>query len=181
MTQVSRKEKLIDNMCLMEGFDPKVVHTLTTMLLVHYRNGVQTSALFRPTLTKEEEQAQHTEMRRDFLDAIQLPIDESKEYQDRLFQNLRDCPWMRPLIDLVLDEIAETIDEGQSYKDIITMYYLIDDSLSNEDIAYHLGYSTASLERKKRAAIKCFGISMYRYANRIELEEREKTSHDGNE
>jgi UDP-galactopyranose mutase len=39
--------------------------------------------------------------------------------------------------------------------------------------------SLASIERKKREAIKCFGISMYRYAYRRECEESEKESNNG--
>lgn len=181
MPLVLRNEQRIDNICVTEHFNPKVVHTLTTMLLDHYRNGIQTSKLFRYPLDAEGEKKQRAEMRKDFLEAIRLPIEESKEYQDRLFQNLRDCPWMRPLINMALDEIAETFDEGRLYKEIITKYYLIDEYLTNEEIAYQLGFSTASLERKKRAAIKCFGISMYHYAYRRELEESEKNSYDGKE
>ena len=176
----SINEQRIDNLCVNAGFDPKGVHVLTTMLLDHFRCGIQTSKLFRVILDQDGEKKQRAEMRKDFLEAIRLPIDESKEYQDRLFQNLRDCPWMRPLIEMVLDEISGTFDEGNLYKAIITNYYLIDANLSNEEIADLLGLAIASLERKKRAAIKCFGISMYRYAYRRELEEREKNTDDGN-
>ncbi len=132
-----------------------------------------TSDLFRCPPSSEEEKRQRREMQRDFLEAIRLPIEKSKEYQDRLFQNLRDCPWMKDLIDLALNEIAETIDEGDVYKAIITNYYLIDANLTNEEIADQIGLSTPSLERKKRAAIKFFGISMYRYAHRREMEDKE--------
>lgn len=175
----SINERRIDNLCLSAGFEPRNVQVLTTMLLDHFRSGIQTSQLFRFILDKSGEQNQKTEMRHDFLDAIRLPIEESKEYQDRLFQNLRDCPWMRGLIDMVLDEIAETFDEGDLYRDIITNYYLIDANYTNEEIASMVNQSLPSLERKKREAIKCFGISMYRYAYRRELEESEKNSYVG--
>ena len=175
----SINEQRIDNLCISAGFEPKVVQVLTTMLLDHYRSGIQTSQLFRFNLDKDGELNQRCEMRRDFLEAIRLPIEESKEYQDRLFQNLRNCPWMRGLIDIALDEIASTFDEGDLYREIITNYYLIDASLTNDEIAALVNQSLPSLERKKREAIKCFGISMYHYAYRRELEESEKNSYVG--
>ena len=108
-------------------------------------------------------------MRRDFLEAIRLPVDDSLDLQDRLFQELRDCPW----IEQVLVEIAATVDEGQLYKRIIENYYMNDNPMSNDEMSREENLSSASIERKKREAIKCFGISMYRYAYRRECEESE--------
>lgn len=79
---------------------------------------------------------------------------------------------MRPLINLVLEEIAEKIEDGALYKRIIENYYLKANPMSNEEMADAENMSLASIERKKREAIKCFGISMYRYAYRRECEER---------
>lgn len=170
----SINEQRIDNLCILEGFVPKVVYILTKMLLEHFRSGIQASRLFQCKLSAEGEVKQRRQIRRDFLKAIRLAIDESREYQDRLFQSLRECPWMPSLIKMVLDEIAVTFDEGDLYKAIITDYYLIEENLTNEEIAEQLGLSTSSLERKKREAIKCFGICMYRYAYRREEEDKEK-------
>lgn len=171
---MSRNEERIDNLCKTMGFEPKVVYDLTKILLEHYRNGFETSELFQFNLDVNGIINQKASMRSDFLEAIHLPMEESAELQDRLFQNLRDCPWMRPLINLVLEEIAEKVEDGALYKRIIENYYLKANPMSNEEMADAENMSLASVERKKREAIKCFGISMYRYAYRRECEERGK-------
>lgn len=178
---MSRNEQRIDNWCVREEFEPEVVLELTRVLLEHFRSGSELSDKFHPNLTKEEVRKQRTRMRKDFLAAIRLPMDDSIEIQDRLFQELRDCPWMRKLIEEVLDEIAESMDEGQLYKRIIENYYMNKNPMSNEDMVKLENLSSASIERKKREAIKCFGISMYRYTYRIECEEREKELNNGSE
>ncbi len=86
---------------------------------------------------------------------------------------------MRKLIEEVLEEIADSMDEGQLYKRIIENYYMNKNPMSNEDMVKLENLSSASIERKKREAIKCFGISMYRYTYRIECEEREKELNNG--
>ncbi len=58
-------------------------------------------------------------------------------------------------------------------------YYMNDNPMSNDEMARAESLSSASIERKKREAIKCFGISMYRYAYRRECEESEKESNNG--
>ena len=118
-------------------------------------------------------------MRRDFLDAIKLPMEESIEFQDRLFQNLRDCPWMRETLDTILDAIAISIEDGPLYKRIIENYYLQSGGRSNEDMARVEHLSTASIERKKREAIKFLGICLYRFAHRREMEDVEKITYAG--
>ena len=64
--------------------------------------------------------------------------------------------------------------EGDLYKRIIENYYLNSESISNEEMARAENLSTASIERKKREAIKYLGISMYIYACCREQEERDQ-------
>lgn len=175
----SRNEKRIDSMCILEGFVPKDVYDLTKILLEHYRCGFGTSQLFRFNLDEEGIKRQKAQMRGDFLNALHLPMEESIEFQDRLFLNLRDCPWMRQLIDMILKEIASSIEDGPLYERIIKNYYLKADSISNEQMARIENLSTASIERKKREAIKILGICIYRYANRREMEDKEKNTYVG--
>ena len=176
---LSRNEKRIDNLCISEGFIPKDVYDLTKILLEHYRCGFGTSQLFRFNLDEEGIRRQKAQMRRDFLEAIRLPMEESNELQDRLFQNLRDCPWMRELLEIILNEIAISIEDGQLYKRLIENYYLRADGCSNEDMARAENMSTASIERKKREAIKFLGICIYRFAHRREMENVEEISYVG--
>lgn len=176
---MSKNEQRIDNWCMRENFEPTLVLELTRVLLEHFRSGLKISDMFHPNLTEENLKKQKDTMRRDFLEAIRLPMDDSLDLQDSLFQELRDCPWMRPLIEQVLEEIAATVDEGQLYKRIIENYYLNDNPMSNDEMSRTESLSSASIERKKREAIKCFGISIYRYAYRRECEESEKESNNG--
>ncbi|RKM63004.1 hypothetical protein D6856_02455 [Butyrivibrio sp. XB500-5] len=176
---LSRNEKRIDNLCISEGFEPKDVYDLTKILLEHYRNGFGTSELFRFNLDEEGIKRQKAQMRRDFLEAIKMPMEESKEYQDRLYQNLRDCPWMRQVLDTILDAIGASIEDGPLYKRIIENYYLQSGGRSNEDMARVEHLSTASIERKKREAIKFLGICLYRFAHRREMEDVEEISYVG--
>lgn len=180
MVMASRNEQRIDNLCVLEGFVPKDVYDLTKILLEHYRSGFGTSQLFRFDLDEEGIRRQKAQMRSDFLEAIHRPMEESIEYQDRLFQNLRDCPWMRDVIEMILSEIAVSIEDGPLYKRIIQNYYLRADGRSNEDMARLENMSTASIERKKREAIKILGISIYRFAYRREMEDNKEISYGGN-
>ena len=68
---------------------------------------------------------------------------------------------MRSVIDMVLDAIADGICEGDLYKRIIENYYLNSDSISNEEMARAENLSTASIERKKREAIKYLDLRKY--------------------
>ena len=81
---------------------------------------------------------------------------------------------MRSVIDMVLEKIAGGTCEGNLYKRIIENYYLNSESISNEEMARAENLSTASIERKKREAIKYLGISMYIYACCREQEERDQ-------
>lgn len=174
MATISRNEQRINNLCISNGFEPKDVCDLTKLLLEHYRSGFEIPQLFKINLDSDGIRDQKISMRRDFLEAMRLPLKDSTEYLDRIFQNLRDCNWMRSIIDMVLDQIAGGICEGDLYKRIIENYYLNSDSISNEEMARAENLSTASIERKKREAIKYLGISMYKYACCREQEERDQ-------
>ena len=174
MATISRNEQRINNLCISKGFDPCDVCALTKLLLEHYRSGFEIPQLFKIDLDSDGIRDQKISMRRDFLEAMRLPLKESTEYLDRIFQNLRDCTWMRSVIDMVLDAIADGICEGDLYKRIIENYYLNSESISNEEMARAENLSTASIERKKREAIKYLGISMYIYACCREQEERDQ-------
>ena len=175
----SRNEQRIDNLCMLENLVPKVVYDQIKIFLEHYRSGFGASRLFRFDLNDEGIRRQKVQMRREYLRMIRLPMEEFKEEQDRLFQNLRGFPWMREVIEIVLNEIAVNVEDGNLYKRIIVGYYLKSDGCSNEEMARSENMSTASFERKKREAIKCFGISLYRYAYRREMEDREDNSYVG--
>ncbi len=95
---MSKNEQRIDNWCMRENFEPTLVLELTRVLLEHFRSGLKISDMFHPNLTEEDLKKQKDTMRRDFLEAIRLPMDDSLDLQDSLFQELRDCSWMRLLI-----------------------------------------------------------------------------------
>lgn len=177
-SDASKSEKWIDDLIIRYGFDPEVELELTASLLEQYRIGIDTPGIIRADMDAQAEKNQRDTMRKDFLIAIRLPLNESKDSRNRLFRNLRECPWLRELIEQVLDEIAQLGPDGQLFKRIITNYYLSPEHLSNWEMASTEHLSLATLNRKKREAIKYFGISMYQYAERREKEERDNNEDD---
>lgn len=173
MKRISKDEEGINIICEGMGFDPKVAYELTKMMLEQYSRSVVAGKILSSMTKASDQEKNKRQMRKDFLEIMKLPIEESKEMQRKLLWQISEYEWLEAPKNYVLEGMQDYGNSGPIYVSIINNRYMTKDKKTMVVLANELGFSVASLENKKREAIKLFGIMMYRYAAKLEEEDTE--------
>ena len=173
MGRKSKDEEGINIICEGMGFDPKVAYELTKMMLEQYSRSVVAGKILSSITKASDQDTVKRQMRKDFLEIMKLPIEESKEMQRKLLWQVSEYAWLEVPKNYVLAGMQEYGNSGPIYVAIINNRYMTKEKKTMAVLANELGFSVASLENKKREAIKLFGIMMYRYAAKLEEEDKE--------
>ncbi|MBR5636740.1 MAG: hypothetical protein IKW81_07435 [Pseudobutyrivibrio sp.] len=180
MGRKSKDEQGIDIICEGNGIDPDVDYELTMMMFEHHSRSVVAGKMLSSIVKLANPDKVRRQMRKDFLWVVNQPISESKDMQQRLLWQVSEYEWLIEPRDYILEGMKDYGNSGPIYHKIITDYYLRKDRKTVDELAKELGFSRASIENKKREAIKLFGIMMYRYAYEKEQEEAEKEDNTHN-
>ena len=151
--RISKDEEGINIICEGMGFNPKVAYDLTKMMLEQYSRSVVAGKILSSITKASDQDSVKRQMRKDFLELMKLPIDESKEMQRKLLWQISEYEWLEKPLKYVLDGMQDYGNSGPIYVAIINNRYMTKDKKTMIVLANELGFSVASLENKKREVI----------------------------
>ena len=163
--------------CRQEGHSEARVLAVCSLLCEGYREKYQ-SAQKEPhkAMTKEEIEKSKADCREIFLYAFAMPVEVSMKVHEELIDKLIALSWFGPKIDKILEEIIDFRWEGNGYiyRQILKKCYFDKQYLPNNVIYDQLEISKSEFYNKREAAIIIFGLYMWLYCKRRQIEDMDK-------
>lgn len=163
--------------CRQEGHSEARVLAVCSLLCEGYREKYQ-SAQKEPhkAMTKEEIEKSKVDCREIFLYAFAMPVEVSMKVHEELIDKLIALSWFGPKIDKILEEIIDFRWEGNGYiyRQILKKCYFDKQYLPNNVIYDQLEISKSEFYNKREAAIIIFGLYMWMYCKRRQIEDMDK-------
>ena len=163
--------------CRQEGHSEARVLAVCSLLCEGCREKYQ-SAQKEPhkAMTKEEIEKSKVDCREIFLYAFAMPVEVSMKVHEELIDKLIALSWFGPKIDKILEEIIDFRWEGNGYiyRQILKKCYFDKQYLPNNVIYDQLEISKSEFYNKREAAIIIFGLYMWLYCKRRQIEDMDK-------
>ncbi len=163
--------------CRDEGHSEERVLAICSLLCNGYREKYQ-AAQKEPhkEMTPEEIEKSKVDCREISLYAFAMPVEASMKVHEDLIDRLIALTWFGGKIDSVLDEIVDFRwpGNGYVYKQILKKCFFDKDYLPNNVIYDSIGIGKTEFYAKREVGIIIFGLHMWLYCKRRQLEDMDK-------
>lgn len=171
----------IEDMCYREGLLGKNVFDTCYSLLKEFRKKRFEKHNDPPkSYTEEQIIESKINVRRDFLEAVTVPMEESEGEQERIIREVVNLPWLDEKLQIIKKQMLEYPHVGDLYVEILDKCYfhpvVEKDEVTgrNKDIWLIMSMSKSRFYDRHREAVMLLGIELWRYAKRREIEDMEK-------
>lgn len=181
-----RKEKYepdrqyIENLCYREGLLGQNVFDTCYSMLKEFRKKRYEKLNEPPKKhTKEEITASKLNVRRDFLEAVTVPMEESEGEQERIIKEVVELPWLDEKLEMITTAMQDYPNVGKLYAEILDKCYfhpveeINEDTGKKKEIWEIMLMSRSRFYARHREAVMLLGIELWRYAKRREIEDME--------
>lgn len=154
----------ITNMCKSKSIDEKEIYEKAKLLLEIYRDVCWDTAEFanqvRESMSWELEYCSH-DLSSALMYLEEFAPTEQKDRFTKKIQNLFEVKWMIEIVDSAMVKVKDFPLNGDLYFDILSMNYLSSFSYTEADMLDALSIERSQFYRRKREAIKVFGLSIW--------------------
>lgn len=172
----------IEDMCYREGLLGKNVFDTCYSMLREFRKKRYEEPNDPPkNFTKEQITESKLNVRRDFLEAVIVPMEQSEGEQDRIIKEVVKLPWLDDKLEIIMAHIMKYPQWGEQYVEILDKYYFHpvvekDEATDrNKDIWEIVKMSKSRFYDRHKEAVMLLGIELWRYAKKREIEDMEKS------
>ena len=171
----------IEDMCYREGLlGNNVFNTCYSMLKEFRKKRYEEPNDAPKTYTKEEITESKLTVRRNFLEAVTVPMEESEDEQDNITREVVKFPWLDEKLEIIKAHMKEYPQWGGLYVEILDNCYfqpvVVKDEVTgqNKDMWEIMNMSKSRFYDRHKEAVMLLGIELWRYAKKREIEDMEK-------
>jgi hypothetical protein len=170
----------IEDMCYREGLLGNNVFDTCYSMLKEFRKKRYNDPNDVPkSYTNEQITESKLSVRRDFLEAVTVPMEESEGEQDRIIRDVVKFPWLDDKLEIIKNHMKEYPQWGGLYIDILDNCYfhpiVEKDEVTgqNKEMYVIMNMSKSRFYDRHKEAVMLLGIELWRYAKRREIEDME--------
>lgn len=145
--------------------DEKILYERAEMLLKSYRficwKTAKRADELRDTLTSDFDYCS-TDLNSALVYLENFAPDREKDQFARRIKNLFEVKWVTEIVDAAIMKVREYPDQGELYASILSVYYLSRFKFNvDQDVQMEFGFDRSTFFRKKKEAIKVFGVALW--------------------
>lgn len=165
----------IDDMCYEEGFLGEDVYNKAYLMFKDYRDAkFRNEFSVNNNVTPSQIEASKIFVRGTLMDVMSKPFTEAESEQRDLVKEVLSLAWFPEKLDYALIKVEEFPGTGKLYKKLLNVCYFKAESNKIEDFEAALFLGRSQFYARHREAVMLFGIILWKYAKRRELEDMDK-------